>query len=135
MVITKSKITLIDASSTGARVAKLKTTVWDMRLYIAGETPRSIAAISTLRGLCEKHLPGIYRLEIIDLMKHPELARSDQIVVVPTLVRKLPPPIRKLIGDLSSVARVLHGLEIAQLSTINGSVAVKHRAVPWVSRK
>jgi circadian clock protein KaiB len=115
MVITKSMITLIDASSTGAKVAKLKTTVWDMRLYIAGETPRSIAAISTLRGLCEKHLPGIYRLEIIDLMKHPELARSDQIVVVPTLVRKLPPPIRKLIGDLSRVERVLHGLEIAQI--------------------
>jgi circadian clock protein KaiB len=115
MVITKIMITLIDASSTGAKVAKLKTTVWDMRLYIAGETPRSIAAISTLRGLCEKHLPGIYRLEIIDLMKHPELARSDQIVVVPTLVRKLPPPIRKLIGDLSSVERVLHGLEIAQI--------------------
>ncbi len=125
-MITEIMIKQIDASSTGAKVAKLKTTVWDMRLYIAGETPRSIAALSTLRGLCEEHLLGIYRLEIIDLMKHPELARSDQIVVVPTLVRKLPPPIRKLIGDLSSVERVLHGLEIAQ---------IEHRAAPWVSRK
>ena len=104
-----------NGSSNLAKVATPKTPVWHLRLYVAGETPRSIAAISTLRGLCEKHLPGIYRIEIIDLMKNPELAGSDQIVVVPTLVRKLPPPIRRLIGNLSSAARVFHGLEIHQI--------------------
>ena len=87
-----------------------------MRLYVAGETSRSIAAISNLRRLCEKHLAGIYRIEIIDLMIHPELAISDQIVAVPTLVRSLPHPIRKLIGDLSSAEKVFHGLEIYQVA-------------------
>jgi circadian clock protein KaiB len=106
---------IADASFAEAKVAIPKTTVWHFRLYVAGETPRSIAAIYTLRRLCDKHLPGIYRIEIIDLIKHPELAGSDQIVVVPTLVRKLPPPIRKLIGNLSSVEKVLHGLEISQI--------------------
>jgi circadian clock protein KaiB len=104
-----------DAASTEAKVARPKTAVWDMRMYVAGETSNSIAAISNLRRLCEKHLPGIYRIEIIDLMKHPELAMSDQIVAVPTLVRKLPSPIRKLIGNLSSAEKVFHGLQISQV--------------------
>jgi circadian clock protein KaiB len=108
----------MDASSTKAKVARPKTTVWDMRLYVAGENPRSIAAISNLRQLCEKHLPGIYRIEIIDLMKHPELAMSDQIVAVPTLVRKLPSPIRKLIGDLSSAEKIFNGVEIYEVEQI-----------------
>ena len=86
-----------------------------MRLYVAGETSRSIAAISNLRQLCEKHLPGIYRIEIIDLMKHPELATSDQIVAVPTLVRGLPRPVRKIIGNLSSADKVFRGLQIVSL--------------------
>jgi circadian clock protein KaiB len=89
-----------------------KASVWAMRLYVAGETSRSIAAIANLRRLCEKHLPGIYRIEIIDLLKHPERAMNDQIVAVPTLVRGLPHPVRKLIGNLSSAEKVFQGLEI-----------------------
>src|SRR5580698_10751794 len=104
-----------DASSRVATVATPKASVWDMRLYVAGETPRSMAAISNLRRLCEKHLPGIYRIEIIDLMKHPERAMSDQIVAVPTLVRGLPHPVRKLIGNLSSAEKVFQGLEISRV--------------------
>ena len=86
-----------------------------MRLYVAGETSRSIAAIANLRRLCEKHLPGIYRIEIIDLLKHPERAMNDQIVAVPTLVRGLPQPVLKLIGNLSSAEKVFQGLEISQV--------------------
>jgi circadian clock protein KaiB len=104
-----------EASSNEAKVAIPKTTEWDMRLYIAGETTNSIAAISNLRRLCEKHLPGTYRIEIIDLVKHPELAMRDQIVAVPTLVRGLPRPIRKMIGNLSSTEKVLHSLELYQV--------------------
>jgi circadian clock protein KaiB len=113
MVNTKSMEKTGDTPSIAkAKVAKPKTSMWDMRLYVAGETTRSIAAISNLRQLCEKHLPGIYRIEIIDLMKHPELAMSDQIVAVPTLVRGLPRPVRKIIGDLSSAEKVFRGLQI-----------------------
>jgi circadian clock protein KaiB len=115
MVITKIMIKHMDATSTDTKVAKPKTLVWDLRLYVAGDTARSIASISSLRRLCEKYLPGIYRIEIIDLTKHPELAGSDQIVAVPTLVRNLPSPIRKLIGHLTSAEKVLHGLEIDQV--------------------
>jgi circadian clock protein KaiB len=113
MVITISMENQVDAPSKAkVKVAKPKTWIWDMRLYVAGETTRSIAAISNLRQLCEKHLPGMYRIEIIDLMKHPELAMSDQIVAVPTLVRGLPRPVRKIIGDLSSAEKVFRGLQI-----------------------
>ncbi len=116
MVNTHSMENSVDAPSTAkTKVAKPKTLRWDMRLYVAGETSRSIAAISNLRRLCEKHLPGIYRIEIIDLMKHPELATSDQIVAVPTLVRGLPRPVRKIIGNLSSADKVFRGLQIVSL--------------------
>jgi circadian clock protein KaiB len=85
---------------------------WRLRLYVAGQTPKSIAALANLNRLCEGHLSGRYRLEVIDLVKQPHRARQDDIVVIPTLVRQLPPPIRKIIGDLSNEERVLVGLEV-----------------------
>jgi circadian clock protein KaiB len=85
---------------------------WDLRLYIAGQTPHSLAAISNLKRICEEHLKGEYRIEVIDLLVNPQLSRDDQIVAIPTLVRKLPVPIRKIIGDLSDTARTLVGLQL-----------------------
>lgn len=85
---------------------------WELRLYVAGQTPNSIAAISNLKRLCEDQLSGSYRIEIIDLLKRPQLAQADQIVAIPTLVRKLPPPIKRIIGDLSRAERALVGLDI-----------------------
>jgi circadian clock protein KaiB len=85
---------------------------WRLRLYVAGQTPKSITALTNLKRLCEGHLAGRYRIEVIDLVKQPHLARRDDIVVVPTLVRQLPQPIRKIIGDLSNVERVLVGLDV-----------------------
>ena len=78
---------------------------WDMRLYVAGTTARSIKAFDNLKKLCEEYLPGQYNIEVIDLLKDPKLARGDQIIAVPTLVRKLPQPVRKIIGDLSNTER------------------------------
>ena len=83
-----------------------------LRLYVAGQTPKSIRAFSNLKVLCEEHLKGHYQIEVVDLLEHPEMARGDQIVAVPTLVRKLPQPVRKIIGDLSNTDRVLVGLAL-----------------------
>ena len=85
---------------------------WNLRLYVAGQTPRSITAFQNLKNICEEYLKGQYHIEVVDLMENPTLARGDQIVAVPTLVRKLPQPIRKIIGDLSNTERVLVGLDI-----------------------
>jgi circadian clock protein KaiB len=85
---------------------------WDLRLYIAGQTPKSIAALNNLKRLCEEHLTGRYRIEVVDLLLNPKLARDDQIVAIPTLVRKLPDPVRKIIGDLSNSERTLVGLQL-----------------------
>lgn len=85
---------------------------WNLRLYVAGQTPRSITAFQNLKKICEEYLQGQYHIEVIDLMENPTLARGDQILAVPTLVRKLPQPIRKIIGDLSNTERVLVGLDI-----------------------
>lgn len=85
---------------------------WELRLYVAGQTARSIAALNNLKQLCETHLQGRYRIEVIDLLVNPQLSREDQILAVPTLVRKLPEPMRKIIGDLSSSERVLVGLQL-----------------------
>src|SRR5262245_3235920 len=87
---------------------------WILRLYVAGQTARSIAAIENLKAICEGHLEGKYTIEVIDLAQNPRLARTDQIVAVPTLVRKLPEPIRKIIGDLSNQQRVIVGLKLDQ---------------------
>jgi len=86
--------------------------VWELRLYTAGQTPRSKAAFANLKRICEQHLPGRYTVEVIDLLANPRLAKDDQIVAIPTLVRKLPSPIRKIIGDLSDVERTLVGLQL-----------------------
>jgi circadian clock protein KaiB len=91
--------------------------IWTLRLYVAGQTPRSLAAFANLKKLCESHLPGRYCIEVIDLLKQPELGQSDQIVALPTLVRKLPEPVKRLIGDLSNTDRVrlaidLHGQDL-----------------------
>ncbi len=85
---------------------------WELRLYVAGQTARSVAAFANLKQICEEHLAGQYSIEVIDLLLHPQLARGDQIVAVPTLVRKLPEPVRKIIGDLSNTERVLVGLDL-----------------------
>jgi circadian clock protein KaiB len=89
-----------------------KEEFWELRLYVAGQTPKSLTAFANLKKLCEEHLKGQYRIEIIDLLKNPQLAKGDQILAIPTLVRKLPPPIRKIIGDLSNKERVLVGLNL-----------------------
>jgi circadian clock protein KaiB len=85
---------------------------WELRLYVAGQTPKSLAAFANLKTICEAHLKGKYRIEVIDLLANPELARADQIVAVPTLIRKLPPPVKRLIGDLSNKERTLVGMEL-----------------------
>ena len=85
---------------------------WNLRLYIAGATPRATSALENLKAICEEHLAGQYRIEVIDLLKHPQLAKGDQIIAVPTLVRHLPPPVKKIIGDLSDAERVLVGLDL-----------------------
>ena len=94
---------------------KKKKEFWELRLYVAGQTPRSIEAFANLKRICEEHLHGRYRIEVVDLLVNPTLARGDQILAVPTLVRQLPPPVKKLIGDLSNVDRVLVGLNIKPL--------------------
>jgi circadian clock protein KaiB len=85
---------------------------WELRLYVAGQTTKSLTAFANLQRLCDEHLAGKYRIEVIDLMKHPQLARGDEIIAVPTLVRKLPEPMRKIIGDLSDTTKVLVGLQL-----------------------
>lgn len=86
--------------------------VWELRLYVAGKTAKSVAALENLTRLCEEQMPGRYRIEVVDLLVHPQLAKGDQIVAIPTLVRKLPQPIRKVIGDLSNTERTLVGLQL-----------------------
>ncbi|RJQ23278.1 MAG: circadian clock protein KaiB [Nitrospiraceae bacterium] len=86
--------------------------IWELKLYVAGQTPKSVTAFNNLKNLCEEHLKGIYKIEVIDLLKNPQLAKGDQILALPTLVRKLPVPIRKIIGDLSNTERVLVGLDL-----------------------
>ena len=92
--------------------ARRQTKVWDLRLYVAGQTPKSMAAFANLKRICDGHMAGKYHIEIVDLLKDPALARGDQILAIPTLVRRLPQPIRKIIGDLSNTERVLVGLDV-----------------------
>jgi len=86
--------------------------IWELRLYVAGQTTRAVTAFANLKRICEEHLKGKYRIEVIDLLKNPQLAKGDQILAVPTLVRSLPSPVRKIIGDLSNTERVLVGLDL-----------------------
>src|SRR4051812_18902766 len=92
-----------------------KTYQWELRLYIAGNTPKSVSALMNLKKYCEEHLKGQYKIEVVDLLEQPQLAAGDQILAVPTLVRKVPVPIRKIIGDLSNEEKVLVGLNIRPL--------------------
>ncbi len=85
---------------------------WDLRLYVAGQTPRSLQAFANLKRICDEHLTGRYNIEVVDLLRNPQLAKGDQILALPTLVRKLPEPVRKIIGDLSDTERVLVGLDL-----------------------
>jgi circadian clock protein KaiB len=85
---------------------------WDLRLYVAGQTPKSIVALANLRKICDEHLHDEYHIEVIDLVRNPQLARRDQILAIPTLVRSLPSPIKKIIGDLSNTEKVLLGLDV-----------------------
>jgi circadian clock protein KaiB len=85
---------------------------WKLRLYVAGQTPKCLTAFANLKKICDEHLAGVYDIEIVDLLKRPQLAKGDQILAIPTLVRKLPSPVRKIIGDLSNVERVLVGLDL-----------------------
>ena len=92
--------------------AKPASSIWELRLYVAGQSRKSVTAFANLKRICEEHLQGRYRIDVIDLLKNPMLARGDQILAVPTLVRKLPEPMKKIIGDLSNEARVLVGLDV-----------------------
>ncbi|HNR50327.1 MAG TPA: circadian clock KaiB family protein [Deltaproteobacteria bacterium] len=89
--------------------------IWELRLYVAGQTPKSVQAFANLKKICEEYLAGKYRIEVIDLLENPQLAQGDQILAVPTLVRKLPPPLKKIIGDLSNTERVLVGLDVRRV--------------------
>ena len=89
---------------------------WKLRLYVADQTPKSLTAFANLRRLCEEHLKGRYQIEVIDLLKHPELAQRDQIIALPTLVRQLPEPIKRIVGDLSNSRRVVVGMDLERVA-------------------
>ena len=101
---------------TKASVAKARSrqspVEWQLRLYVAGQSPKSVTAYANLQKLCREHLQGRYSIEVVDLLKNPQLARGDEIVAIPTLVRKLPQPMRKIVGDLSNVDKALVGLQL-----------------------
>ncbi len=113
---------MLEAPGKGYGMAKAKRSKakrrkeWELRLYVAGQTSRSVAAFANLKKICEEHLKGEYQIEVVDLNKNPQLARGDQIIAIPTLVRKLPQPVRKIIGDLSNTERVLVGLDLRPLA-------------------
>jgi len=94
--------------------------LWELRLYVAGQSPKSVVAFANLKKICEEHLRGRYTIEVIDLMEQPQLAAGDQIVAIPTLVRKLPEPLRKIVGDLSNTERTLVGLQLRPATAVKG---------------
>ncbi len=108
-------------STRATEKASLEGQWWELRLYVAGQTPLSVEAFANLQKICEEHLKGRYRIEVIDLLVNPKLARGDQILAVPTLVRQLPPPMKKIVGDFSNTERVLVGLNLRPLKAPAGS--------------
>ncbi len=106
----ENEVTKTSVRASSRRVEK----AYELRLYVAGQTPKSLTAFANLKKICEEHLAGQYHIEVIDLLKHPQLASGDQILAIPTLVRKLPEPIKKIIGDLSNTERVLVGLDLRE---------------------
>ncbi len=109
----KPSSTSANRNTTATKKSGSRSQRMQLKLYVAGQTPRSIAALSNLKRACEQYIPGKYIIEVIDLLKQPQLASGDQILAVPTLVRKLPQPIRKMIGDLSNREKLLIGLNLA----------------------
>ncbi len=103
---------------------------WELRLYVAGQTPRSIAAFAHLQRVCEEHLQGRYTIEVIDLLEHPTLAVGDQIIAIPTVVRRLPAPMKKIIGDLSNLERVIVGLDLTPMPKPAGGPEKKSEKKP-----
>jgi circadian clock protein KaiB len=101
-------------SDNAAAAPRLADKAYRLRLYVAGQTPKSVLAFKNLKRICEEHLQGRYEIEVIDLLESPQLARGDQILALPTLVRRLPEPIKKIIGDLSNTERVLVGLDLRE---------------------
>lgn len=108
----KIKNVKLKTSRRTRRAAKAKSDKWILRLYVAGQTPKAISAFNNLKIICEEQLKGKYSIVVVDLLENPQLARNDQILAVPTLVRKLPQPVRNIIGDLSNTERVLVGLDL-----------------------
>jgi circadian clock protein KaiB len=117
----KRKIAALPANAKSPGEKKTGVDSWNLRLYVAGQTPKSLTAFANLRQLCEKHLFGRYHIEVIDLIKQPQLAQNDQIIALPTLVRKLPEPIKRVIGDLSNLERVMVGLDLRTQAEKNNS--------------
>jgi len=115
MPATKKKTPVTRTRARPRKPDRRNPQVWNLRLYVAGQTPKSIRAFANLKALCEKHLKGRYQIQVIDLMENPQLARGDQIVAIPTVVRRLPQPVRKLIGDLSDTVRALVGLNLRKV--------------------
>jgi circadian clock protein KaiB len=111
---TRSRKTAKDGPQPGnsPKARPFKRPLWELRLYVAGMTPTSIRAFENLKRLCEEHMHGAYKIQVVDLLERPMLARGDQIIAVPTLVRRLPTPVKKIIGDLSNTERVLVGLDL-----------------------
>lgn len=107
-----AKKTKENRPQTGRMTARKKSPTWELRLYVAGKTAKSLTAFANLKKICEDHLEGAYSIEVIDLLENPQLAKGDQILAIPTLVRKLPEPMKKILGDLSNTERVLVGLDI-----------------------
>jgi circadian clock protein KaiB len=103
-----------------------KTETWELRLYVAGKTAKSIVAFANLKKLCDEHLPDRYSIEVIDLLVHPQLAAGDQIIAIPTLVRKLPEPLRKIVGDLRDTERTLVGLQLRPASLARADQKAVH---------
>ena len=108
----RTKTTLPAGLQTAVQTDVQNDEIWRLRLYVAGQTPKCLKAFANLKQICEDHLAGKYQIELIDLLVNPQLARGDQILAIPTLVRKLPEPVRKIIGDLSDAERVLVGLDL-----------------------
>lgn len=112
-----------DAKQSATDALDESAETWELRLYVAGRSPKSVAAFANLKRLCDEHLSGRYRIEVLDLLENPQLAAGDQIVAIPTLIRKLPEPLRRIVGDLSDAERTLVGLQLrpAAAGTRDGS--------------
>jgi circadian clock protein KaiB len=110
--IVRNRVSEVPAKKARGKVRPFTPPLWELRLYVAGMTPTSIRAFENLKKLCEEHMHGAYRIHVVDLLERPTLARGDQIIAVPTLVRRLPTPVKKIIGDLSNTERVLVGLDL-----------------------